>query len=90
MMMEITTMAMKSNKELIDELRANLYLAPVDVPVRTQYAIQSTATKLWVGAGANQHWVDREHARRFEFMTSALSYAMGMGFNLDSISVEPV
>jgi len=89
MMVEMT-MAMKSNKELIDELRANLYLAPVDVPVRTQYAIQSTSTKLWVGAGASQHWVDREHARRFEFMTSALSYAMGMGFNLDSISVEAV
>jgi hypothetical protein len=56
--------------------------------VRTGYGIRSSVTDLWIGE--NFHWVPREHARQFEFMTSANAYAIGMGYEIQSFTVEAV
>ena len=54
--------------------------------VRTSYGIRISIIDLWVGN--NFHWVPREQARRFDFMTSAIACAISMGYDTQEFTVE--
>lgn len=55
---------------------------------RTQYAIRATSCGLY--AGANMHWVELAHALRFDFMTTAIAFAIELGYTLDEFTVDAI
>lgn len=79
-------MAMAPLKEFLHQYADDDRPAPA--PMRSQHGIQHVRTKLWVGE--HNHWVEAQHALRFDFAFLALAYATEMGFALDTFTVEPL
>lgn len=71
-----------------DRLIHNAMKSIVNPHQQTRYAIKNTIGDVWLDALGHWHGLDR--ALRFEFMTTALAYAIDKNLDLSTFTVETV